>query len=65
MNMKNIFLVFVSLILLNSIIFAQKSGKNIGGIGGQAVFDSVAQRFKIKSLEVNHYIDSNFQVSAF
>ncbi|MCC6582139.1 MAG: hypothetical protein IT271_00405 [Chitinophagales bacterium] len=30
----------------------------IGGIGGQAVFDSTAQRFKVKSLEINHYINS-------
>ena len=39
-------------------IFAQKSGKNIGGIGGQAIFDSIAQRFKIKSLEINHYLNT-------
>ena len=31
---------------------------NIGGIGGQAIFDSTAQRFKIKSLEINHYLNA-------
>lgn len=49
--------------LVFSIIFAgnlqaQRTGKNIGGIGGQAVFDSTAQRFKIKSLEINRYLNS-------
>lgn len=58
MKMKDIFLVLLSLPLLSNILFAQKSGKNIGGIGGQAVYDSIAQRFKIKSLEINHYFDS-------
>jgi hypothetical protein len=59
MKMKDIFLVLISLLLLSNVVFAQKSGKNIGGIGGQAVYDSVVQRFKIKSLEINHYINSN------
>jgi len=58
MKMKGIFLVLLSLPLLSNVLFAQKSGKNIGGIGGQAVYDSIAQRFKIKSLEINHYFDS-------
>lgn len=31
----------------------------VGGVGGQAVYDSVAQRFKIKSLELNHYMNAN------
>jgi hypothetical protein len=39
-------------------LLAQRTGKNIGGIGGQAVFDSTAQRFKIKSLEINRYLNS-------
>lgn len=51
------FLVLV-LFFANNILFAQKTGKNIGGIGGQAIFDSTAQRFKIKSLEINHYINN-------
>lgn len=50
------FLLFI--ISFTNNISAQKTGKNIGGIGGQAVFDSTAQRFKIKSLEINHYINS-------
>lgn len=58
MKMKDIFLVLLSLLFLSNIVFAQKSGKNIGGIGGQAVYDSIAQRFKIKSLEINHYSNS-------
>lgn len=50
-------ILFILLITFASTIFAQKTGKNIGGIGGQAVFDSVAQRFKIKSLEINKYLN--------
>jgi hypothetical protein len=56
--MKKLLFTISSIVLLNAIIFAQKNGKNIGGIGGQAVFDSIAQRFKIKSLEINHYLNS-------
>lgn len=50
------FLLFIVFFTHN--LSAQRTGKNIGGIGGQAVFDSTAQRFKIKSLEINHYINS-------
>ncbi len=58
-NMQNRILSFLVLtILCTNFSIAQKAGKNIGGIGGQAVFDSTAQRFKIKSLEINHYINS-------
>lgn len=48
----------ICIILFFNVSFAQKTGKNIGGIGGQAVFDSTAQRFKIKSLEINKYLNS-------
>lgn len=56
--MRNIFLFFTGIIFFLITAFAPKSS-NIGGIGGQAVFDSIAQRFKVKSLEINHYIKSN------
>ena len=56
--MRNIILFFAGIFFLFTVVFAQKTGKNIGGIGGQAVFDSTAQRFKIKSLEINHYINT-------
>ncbi|MFN8259447.1 MAG: PDZ domain-containing protein [Chitinophagales bacterium] len=49
-------------ILFSAIFFTIHAGvpksNTIGGIGGQAVFDSTAQRFKVKSLEINHYINS-------
>ena len=57
-NMRNISVFIVGIIFLINFSFAQKTGKNIGGIGGQAVYDSTAQRFKIKSLEINHYINT-------
>ena len=58
MKMKGVFLIILSSYFSIGFLFAQKTGKNIGGIGGQAVFDSTAKRFKIKSLELNHYIDA-------
>jgi hypothetical protein len=54
--MRNIF-ILTGLFLLCISATIPKSG-TIGGIGGQAVFDSTAQRFKVKSLEINHYINS-------
>lgn len=57
--MKKFYLFFVGLIFLFSSAFTPKSAKVIGGIGGQAIFDSTAQRFMIKSLELNNYISAN------
>lgn len=54
--MRNIFLL-TGLFLLFISATTPKTA-SIGGIGGQAVFDSTAQRFKVKSLEINHYINS-------
>ncbi len=57
--MKKIDLILIGILFLfTTFTFAQKTGKNIGGIGGQAVFDSTSQRFKVKSLEINHYLNS-------
>ena len=39
--------------------FAQKNGKNIGGIGGQALFDSISKRPIVKSLEINNYFTAH------
>ncbi len=54
--MRNIFL--LSGLFLLFISATTPKTTSIGGIGGQAVFDSTAQRFKVKSLEINHYINS-------
>ena len=54
--MRNIFL--LSGLFLLFISATTPKATAIGGIGGQAVFDSTAQRFKVKSLEINHYINS-------
>jgi hypothetical protein len=56
--MRNILLFIAGTFFLLSSATSPKSSSNIGGIGGQAVFDSTAQRFKIKSLEINHYINA-------
>ncbi len=56
--MKKIGVLILMLFAISS-TFSQKANKNIGGIGGQAVFDSVAQRFVIKSLEKNAYYTKN------
>jgi hypothetical protein len=54
--MRNIFL--LSGLFLLFISATTPKTTSIGGIGGQAVFDSTAQRFKVKSLEINHYLNS-------
>lgn len=54
---KNIYILLIGLLYLNFTVSAQKS--NIGGIGGQAVFDSIAQRFKVKSLDYDSYYNAN------
>lgn len=56
--MRNILLFITGTFFLLASATSPKSNSNIGGIGGQAVFDSTAQRFKIKSLEINHYINA-------
>ncbi len=54
------FLIFWGILLsINFNIHAQKTNKNIGGIGGMAIFDSVAKRPIIKSLEINSYINAH------
>ncbi|MFN8295222.1 MAG: PDZ domain-containing protein [Chitinophagales bacterium] len=55
--MRNILLFITGTFFLLATATSPKNS-NIGGIGGQAVFDSTAQRFKIKSLEINHYINA-------
>ena len=57
--MKQTILTILGLFLLSYSICAQKSGKNIGGIGGQAIFDTVTKRPIIKSLEINNYLNAN------
>lgn len=56
---KSIYLFLIGIIFLVGSSFTPKTGKVIGGIGGQAIFDSVAQRFMIKSLELNNYLKAN------
>ena len=56
--MRNVLLLFIGFFFLLASASSPKSGSTIGGIGGQAVFDSTAQRFKIKSLEINHYLNT-------
>ena len=56
--MRKIILFIYLFILIISSSIASTPSKLVGGIGGQAVFDSTAQRFKVKSLEINHYINS-------
>lgn len=57
--MKTKLLLLTGIAFLFVLTFAQKTGKNIGGIGGQAIFDSVARRPIIKSLEINNYLNAN------
>jgi hypothetical protein len=52
-------LLILGICFLGNLDFAQRTGKNIGGIGGQAIFDSVAKRPIIKSLEINNYLNAN------
>lgn len=56
--MRKVSLFIYLFILIISSSISSTPSKLIGGIGGQAVFDSTAQRFKVKSLEINHYINS-------
>jgi hypothetical protein len=51
-------LLITGLLLLSGSLFAQQNSKKIGGIGGQAIFDSVAKRPIIKSLEINSYLNA-------
>lgn len=51
--MKHVYYLLFCLLFNN--LHAVTPVSNIGGIGGQALYDSVAQRFKVKSLELNHY----------
>jgi C-terminal processing protease CtpA/Prc len=49
----------LGILLLSILLFAQKTAnKNIGGIGGQAIFDTVAKRPIIKSLEIHNYLNA-------
>jgi hypothetical protein len=57
--MKKFTLFILGIIFLVGSSFTPKPAKSIGGIGGQAIYDSVAQRFMIKSLELNNYIKAN------
>lgn len=54
--MRNLFIILFGVFLLFTA--AAPKSATIGGIGGQAVFDSTAQRFKVKSLEINHYLNA-------
>lgn len=56
--MRKVSLFIYLFILIISSSIASTPSKLVGGIGGQAVFDSTAQRFKVKSLEINHYLNS-------
>ncbi|MEN9448859.1 MAG: hypothetical protein RJA25_2149 [Bacteroidota bacterium] len=46
---------YILIVLFYSTISIGAPNPTIGGIGGQAVFDSTAQRFKVKSLDYNNY----------
>ncbi len=54
--MKYLLSIFIG--LFYCLTTAYTPSAKIGGIGGQAIFDSTAQRFKIKSLEINHYLNA-------
>lgn len=56
--MKKTTSLFIGIFFLFVAATTPSATSKIGGIGGQAVFDSTAQRFKVKSLEINHYINS-------
>ncbi|MDB5226543.1 MAG: hypothetical protein JWN78_736 [Bacteroidota bacterium] len=57
--MRRNLLLILGIFILGPLICAEKSTKKIGGIGGQAIFDSVAKRPIIKSLEINNYLNAN------
>lgn len=66
LNLKFETLMRIFSLFLLAIIFVAGSSftpktatKTIGGIGGQAIYDSTAQRFMIKSLEINNYLKAN------
>ncbi|HRB18875.1 MAG TPA: PDZ domain-containing protein [Chitinophagales bacterium] len=53
---------FINFFILGTLFVlttAYTPSAKIGGIGGQAIFDSTTQRFKIKSLEINHYLHAH------
>lgn len=53
-------IVFITgLLLFSQTLLSQPNNKKIGGIGGQAIFDSVAKRPIIKSLEINNYLNAH------
>jgi hypothetical protein len=56
--MRNTLFFFIGIFFLSTFASSPKSVSKIGGIGGQAIFDSVAQRFIIKSLEKNAYFNA-------
>ncbi|MCB0509010.1 MAG: PDZ domain-containing protein [Chitinophagales bacterium] len=55
--MRHVYLLLIGSFLLFT--SATIPNSKVGGIGGQAIFDSIAQRFRIKSLEINHYYNAN------
>lgn len=57
---KSFYIPLIGFFFLFSSSFTSKpASKVIGGIGGQAIYDSIAQRFMIKSLELNNYLKAN------
>ena len=60
--MKTKFLFILGVILVGLSMHAGTNStvnKTVGGIGGQAIFDTVAKRPIIKSLEINNYLKAN------